>query len=81
MGLYVLLTSGGVKMILYAIQRKLDNKFVTGTDFEKGAQQRLCAFSPPLLYTDEDLALRSMRFRKINPKYYRIVPMRLEEVK
>ena len=69
-------------MKYYAIKRKKDGKFISGTDFRYCPPRSIFAdeFRPPLLIAEYNIKF-SLLYRKINLKYYDIVSVEVKEIK
>lgn len=72
--------------MLYAIKNRRSGKFVTGTDFRNGKRQIMDESESPLILSDYDGEIpeaveTELRRRKINKKQYKIVPVRVVEVR
>lgn len=69
-------------MKYYAIKRKKDGKFISGTDFRYSPPRSIFAdeFRPPLLITEYNIE-NTIIHRYINRKYYDIVPVEVKEIK
>lgn len=69
-------------MKYYAIKRKKDGKFISGTDFRCYPPRSIFAdeFKPPLLIAEYNIS-STLLYRHINRKYYDIVSVEVREIK
>lgn len=68
-------------MKYYAIKRKKDGKFISGTDFRYNPPRSIFAneFKPPLLIAEYNIS-STLLYRHINRKYYDIVSVEVKEI-
>lgn len=69
-------------MIYYAFKNRRNGKLISGTDFRNPKQYRQILsneYRRPLLVCDYQVEFE-MNHREINPKTYKVVPVRIVEI-